>query len=134
MLTISILYRCLITSFLFCWKFFEWIHRFIPALIRRQYFTIRVNINVIRHPSLLIANDDIFLDFNKPTKTVALIFNERIPDEEICQVIINSIFFFRRMKVEHLIIYDYQGKTKRILFDRSTISLQVMSNNVNHRL
>ena len=50
------------------------------------------------------------IQFNKPTQVVALIVNERIPDVDLCQVIVDSIVFFRQLNIEHLIIYDYQGR------------------------
>ena len=106
-------YRCLIAIVLCCLHCTQWLHRCCVQFVSRHRYTITVNIGFTRHNDLRTrAADDRTekIQFNKPTQVVALIVNERIPDVDLCQVIVNSIVFFRRLNIEHLIIYDYQGR------------------------
>lgn len=117
MMTISFLCRCLIGFILNCVYVSQWLHRFIVQLIYGKRYTIRVNIDFMWQENFwskknLIAEK---IQFNKPTETVALIINERIPDVDLLQFIANAIIFFQQLKIQHLVIYDYQGyiKTRR---------------------
>lgn len=114
MITVSVVYRCLAAIILSCFYLTQWLHRLLMQLIYRHRYTIHVNINLKRHQGLIsIENSSAEkLKFNKPTDAVALIINERIPESDLCQLIINSILFFRQFYIKHLIIYDYQGTRK----------------------
>lgn len=81
--------------------------------IRRHRYTIRVNIDVIRHAHLTMNNESFRMEFNKPTKVVAMVFNEPIPERDISPLIVNSILFFRNLNVQHVIFYDYRGDMKK---------------------
>ena len=112
MMTISIIYRCVIALVLYCLNLSQWFHRWTMNLIHRHRYTIRVNIDVTRHQDFWSQQSKTFeqIQFNKPTQVVALIFNETIPDSELSPLIINAIIFFQKMRVQQLIIYDYQGE------------------------
>ncbi|CAF2119547.1 unnamed protein product [Rotaria magnacalcarata] len=87
--------------------------KIIIHLISRSCYTITVNIDVSRNDPLNITNDPMDkIQFNKPTQALAMIINERIPDIDLWKFISNSIFFFRKLNIEHLIIYDYEGYIK----------------------
>ena len=114
MKTISILYRCLITIFLFIFNFSQWLHQGILQFISRNRYTVTVNIDVIRNDLWNVNYNEIDkIQFSKPTEVLALIINERIPDINLYQFIINIILFFRKLNIRHLIIYDYEGKNER---------------------
>jgi hypothetical protein len=49
------------------------------------------------------------IQFNKSTEVLAIIINERIPEIDLWKFIINAILFFRKLNIQHLIIYDYEG-------------------------
>ncbi|CAF5152838.1 unnamed protein product, partial [Rotaria magnacalcarata] len=113
MIIIPILYRFLLAIFLCFLNVIQWIHRIIIHLISRSCYTITVNIDVSRNDPLNITNDPMDkIQFNKPTQALAMIINERIPDIDLWKFISNSIFFFRKLNIEHLIIYDYEGYIK----------------------
>ena len=124
MQTVSILYRCLIAILLCFLNLTQWSHRLVTGWIRRHRYTITVNIGVTRQHNLwTVKNPDIDnLKLNKPTDVVALIVNEQIPDVDLCQIIANAILFFRRLNIQHLIIYDYQGED--LDGDRSMIAVR----------
>jgi len=114
MKTISILYRCLITIFLCFLNLTQWLHRKSIQFISRHRYTITVNIDVTRNDPWNINNN--YLDkiqFNKPTEVLAIIINEHISDNDLCKFIVNTILFFRKLNIQHLIIYDYKGKNMR---------------------
>jgi hypothetical protein len=111
MITISILYRCLIAIFLCFLNLTQWFHRVIVQFISRNRYTITVNIDVTRNDPWNINNEQIAkIEFNKPTDVVAIIINEQISDNELYKLIINAILFFRKLNIQHLIIYDYEGE------------------------
>ena len=126
MQTVSILYRCLIAILLCFLNLTQWSHRLITQWIYRHRYTITVNIGVTRHPSLWTVKNPAIdkLQLNKPTDVVALIVNEQIPEIDLCPMIANSILFFRRLNIQHLIIYDYQGEhdTELNVTDRRSLS------------
>ena len=114
MKTISILYRCLITIFLCFLNLIQWFHQGIVQFISRNRYTITVNIGVTRNGSWNINNVQMDkIQFNKPTDVLAIIVNERIPDIDLWKFMVNSIVFFRRLNIQHLIIYDYEGNNER---------------------
>ncbi|CAM2706364.1 unnamed protein product, partial [Rotaria socialis] len=113
MITISILYRFLIAIFLCFLNVTQWLHRIIIHFISRNPYTITVNIDVSRNDPLNITNGPVDkIQFNKPTQVLAMIINERIPDSDLWKFISNSIVFFQKLNIEHLIIYDYEGYIK----------------------
>ncbi|CAF3899590.1 unnamed protein product [Rotaria sp. Silwood1] len=113
MKTILILYRFIIAIFLWLLNITQWFHRCIIQFISRNRYTITVNIDVSRNDSWNINNDQFDkIQFNKSTDVLALIINERIPDIDLWKFIVNSIVFFRKLNIQHLIIYDYEGYIK----------------------
>ncbi|CAF1230458.1 unnamed protein product [Rotaria sordida] len=113
MKTISILYRFIIALVLWFLNITQWFHRSIIQFISRNRYTITVNIDVSRNDLWNINNDQMSkIQFNKPTEVLALIINERIPDTDLWKFFINSIVFFRKLNIQHLIIYDYEGYIK----------------------
>ncbi|CAF1398688.1 unnamed protein product [Adineta ricciae] len=107
------LYRCLIAIILCFLNFTQWFHRYIVQNISRNCYIVKVKIDVIRNdPSNTNVSQMEKIQFNKPTDVLALIINERIPDVDLWKFIVNSIVFFRRLNIQHLIIYDYEGYIK----------------------
>ncbi|CAF4684037.1 unnamed protein product [Rotaria socialis] len=87
--------------------------KIIIHFISRNPYTITVNIDVSRNDPLNITNGPVDkIQFNKPTQVLAMIINERIPDSDLWKFISNSIVFFQKLNIEHLIIYDYEGYIK----------------------
>ncbi len=114
MKTISILYRCIIAIVLCFLNLIQWFHQCIVQFISRNRYTITVNIGVTRNGPWNINNIQMDkIQFNKPTEVLAIIVNERIPDIDLWEVIVSSIVFFRKLNIQHLIIYDYEGNDKR---------------------
>jgi len=111
MITVSIVYRCLFTIVLCLLNLAQWVQRTLVNIISRRRYIIRVNIDVTRNDFDENLSTD-KLQFNKSTNVVAIIINETIPDEDLYKFIGNTIRFFRRFQVQHLIIYDYQGYIK----------------------
>lgn len=111
MKTISILYRCLIAILLCFLNLTQWFHRFITQFISRHRYTITVNIDVTRNDLWNINNNNQVdkIQFNKTTDVLAIIINEHISDNDLCKFIVNAILFFRKLNIQHLIIYDYEG-------------------------
>ncbi|UJR32039.1 hypothetical protein I4U23_019507 [Adineta vaga] len=113
MITISILYRCLLAILLCFLNFTQWFHRSIIQFISRNHYIIKVNIDVTRNDPSNINNSQMeSIQFNKPTEVLAIIVNERIPDIDLWKFIVNSIVFFQKLNIQHLIIYDYEGYIK----------------------
>ena len=113
MIAISIVYRCLIAIILCFINFTQWFHRSIVQFISRNCYIVKVKIDVIRNdPSNTNVSQMEKIQFNKPTDVLALIINERIPDVDLWKFIVNSVVFFRRLNIQHLIIYDYEGNSK----------------------
>lgn len=111
MMTVSTLYRFLIAIFLCFLNFTQWLHRIIIELISRNRYTITVNIGVSRTDQWTISDDQLNnIKFNKSTDVIAVIINERIPDVDLWRFVSNLIRFFRTLNVQHLVIYDYEGK------------------------
>ncbi|CAF3549702.1 unnamed protein product [Adineta steineri] len=91
----------------------QWFHRGIVRFISRSRYTITINIDVIRNDSWNINTSQVDkIQFNKPTKVLAIIVNEHIPDSDLWKFIVNSIIFFQNLNIQHLIIYDYEGYIK----------------------
>ncbi len=110
MKTISILYRCLIAILLCCLNLTQWFQRRISQFISQHRYTITVNIDVSRNdPWNSDQQPKEKIQFNKPTEVLAIVVNEHIPDRDLCKFIVNSILFFRKLNIQHLIIYDYEG-------------------------
>jgi hypothetical protein len=125
MKTVSILYRCLIAIFLCFLNLTQWFHRLIIQFISRNRYTITVNIDVTRNDPWNINNNHVDkIQFNKPTEVLAIIINERIPDIDLWKFIVNAILFFRKLNIQHLIIYDYEGNDhRRFYWEKKLLSL-----------
>ena len=112
MQTISFLYRWVIEIFFCIFNITQWFHRIIRQFLSRHQYTITVNIDVIRNDPRngIASSSSEKIQFNKPTDVLAIIINEHIPDNDLCKFLVNAILFFRRLNIQHLIIYDYQGE------------------------
>jgi hypothetical protein len=83
--------------------------------ISRNRYTTNVNINITPNDSSNINNNQLDkIQFNKPTEVLAIIINDHIPDTILRKFIVDSILFFRKLNIQHLIIYDYEGNNERI--------------------
>lgn len=115
MLSVSILYRCLIAIFVWFLYLTQWINRCIVQFISRNRYTITVNIDVSRNDPWNINNNSTDkIQFNKPTDVLAIIINERIPEIDLWKFVANSILFFQKLNIKHLVIYDYEGNFKSL--------------------
>lgn len=117
MITISVLYRCIIAIFLCLLNLTLWLRQIISQFISRHRYTITVNIDVTRNDFWNVNNQQIDkIQFNKTADVLAIIINEHIPDNDLCKFIVNAILFFRQLNIQHLIIYDYEGNHRKIYF------------------